>query len=176
MSLPWIAALDPIIKILKASGILKDPEAEAQLRAQLAQIQAQQDQAFADYIKATTPDWSRVYPFANTLIALVRPSLAVFMPLSFMLWPDRWVQIMDAFAKMDVFGKFFIAAPTVVFVMGRDGLRALVALLGARMKNGASADLLREALPPGIPEPRPAAPFTSKSGFRKDPSDLREGP
>jgi hypothetical protein len=66
-----------VTKLLKDLGIVKDPAQEAQMRLQtfqlLQQKETQESEEFQAFLKATTPDSSYVYRWANTFIALTRP-------------------------------------------------------------------------------------------------------
>jgi hypothetical protein len=142
----WI---EPLFELLRGLGILKDPEDERKAQELVAKIQAQQEEAFARFIEATQPKAERVYVWANTAIALVRPLLCVFAVISPIIWTDRWIQFLGTLKDAGVWGAIALV-PAWAWILGRDGVRMILGVV-AGLKGGIPNTLL----PPGIPSSPP---------------------
>jgi len=137
--------------------------AEIEIRAKEAEakIEAARAEEFAQFIAATTPNADRVYVWTNSLIALVRPFLAIFSLVTWVYLPDRWREVLAAFGQLDLLGKFIIGSPLLIFVGGRDLMRMFVAIASARIgvngngSAGRALETLEKVVPPGAP-PQPA--------------------
>lgn len=140
----------PIIKRI-VDRLFPDPQEQADIHKQLvaleAEINARSEEAFARYIEATQPKSDRVYVWANTLIALVRPVLAVFVVVSPIFFTEKWVKFLSVLQEAGVWGAIALA-PAWVWVLGRDGVRMILGVVATLR----GVPLPREALPPGLPE------------------------
>lgn len=161
----------PILKDL-IGRLLPDPaqrlEAEkalataaAQAREAEAQMEGARAKEFADFIAATQPSPDRVYVWANTLIALVRPALAVFTAVSLIVYTDRWLNILNVLKGAGIWGAVGIS-PLLVWVLGRDGLRMILGVVATARGTSIPAGVL----PPGLPDEREP----SGNGSPKPPS------
>jgi hypothetical protein len=153
--MPWY--IEPLLELLRGLGILKDPEQELKAKELLAQLEAQAEAAraaeFAQFMAATQPHADRVYIWANTLIAFVRPALAVFAVVSPIVWTDRWVALLRQLADAGVWGAVALV-PAWAWILGRDGVRMVLALVaGAR-----GVPVPPAAAPPGVPAAPVAVP------------------
>lgn len=166
--MPWTLIL-PFLQNL-VGKFIADPQERAKQELALqelalkvkeaeAQMEAAREKSFADFIAATQPSADRVWVAANTLIALVRPALAVFTAVTLIFWTDRWLEILRVLKDAGVWGAVGIS-PLLVWVLGRDGLRMVLGVVSA-VRNGKVPD---EVLPPGLPviAPKPAAKAASK--------------
>jgi len=147
-------------------------ELEAQARDSEAKAEAARAAEFASYIAATQPTPDRVYVWANTLIALIRPVMAVFSLLAPFLWVDQWTNFIKVVAEGAPWS-IVALSPMVVWILGRDGLRMVLGLASV-VKNGGK--IPQEVLPDGLEKiapPRPSGPFTSGSGFKKEPPNQK---
>lgn len=160
--MPWSLIL-PFLKSL-LERVLDDPVARREAQQQLAELdlrvreaeaqaEAAREQAFADFIAATQPSASRVYVLFNSLIALVRPAMAVFVLVSLVVYTEKWKEILTTLASAGIWGAIGIS-PLLVWVLGRDGLRLVFGAMGVLKGGGVPP----EAVPPGIPSAAPATP------------------
>lgn len=135
--------------------------AELELRAREfeAKTEAAREDAFARLMESTQPKSDRVYVWANTLIALVRPTLAVFAVISPIIWIEQWKTFLNALEGAGIWGAIALV-PVWAWVLGRDGVRMILGIVaGRRGKGDVDVDALREALPPGLPPaPKRRAP------------------
>jgi len=148
--------------------VFPDPQDAADAKATLeeaaAKTEAARAEEFAEFIKATQPTSDRVYIWANTLIAMIRPVMAVFSLLAPFVWPVPWTNFIKVVAEGAPWS-IVALSPMVVWILGRDGLRMVLGLASV-VKNGGR--IPPEVLPEGLEKIRPSAPFTSGSGFKKE--------
>lgn len=151
--------------------VFPDPQEAADAKVAVEEAVAKTEAAraaeFAEFIKATQPTADRVYIWANTAIALVRPGMAIFSLLAPFVWPAPWADFMKAMAENAPWSVVALS-PLVVWVLGRDGLRMVLGLVSV-VKNGGR--IPAEVMPEGLEKiapPRLSAPFTSGTGFKKE--------
>ncbi|MGI0013785.1 MAG: hypothetical protein ACREBU_10135 [Nitrososphaera sp.] len=126
---------------------LKAKEAEARM-------EEAREESFARFIASTQPTSDNLYRWANTLIALVRPTLAVFTAVSLIAYTQKWLEILTVLKEAGIWGAIGIS-PLLVWVLGRDGLRMVLGVVGTIKNGGAIPD---GALPEGIPHREVRAP------------------
>jgi len=167
MSVPWYVPL--LLDLLKGLGILKDPEQELKAKQLLAELEARAEAAraeeFAAFIAATQPTADRVYIWANTLIALVRPALCVFAVVSPIVWTDRWVAFLRMLADAGIWGAIALV-PAWAWILGRDGVRMILGLVSGLK----GVPIPTTAAPPGIPAPTTTVPTAPVPPKVKQPS------
>lgn len=83
-----LAVIKPLLDLLTSAGIIKTPEQQAQIQAQIQAAAAQADQSFADFVKATQPTgqvvagvpWfvNLIGAVQNLIVAMVRPAISFF--------------------------------------------------------------------------------------------------
>jgi len=136
--------LGPILELAKLllERLVPDPKERAELEKKLADD-------FARYIEATQPKGSEVYRWAATLIALVRPALAVFVVLAPIIWTDRWVQFLGTLEKAGIWGAIALA-PAWAWILGRDGVRMVLGVTALLR----GQPIPKEVLPPSIYIPK----------------------
>jgi hypothetical protein len=174
--MPWW--IEPLLRVLQGLGVVRDPEQEMEAKRLLLEMEARAEAAraeeFARFMAATQPTADRVYVWANTAIALVRPALCVFAVVSPIVWTDRWTAFLNVLANAGVWGAIALV-PVWAWVLGRDGVRLLLGLtagfrgvaippevLPPGIPSGQSDVLSRPVRPPSPPpppSPRPAPPF-----------------
>lgn len=148
----------PILKDIIAR-VIPDPAQRLELQKQMAEAEAQAREAeakaeearaneFAAFIAATQPSADRVYVWMNTLIAAVRPAMAVFVLISLVVYTEKWQAILSTLAGAGIWGAIGIS-PLLVWVLGRDGLRMVFGAI-ATWKGGVVPP---EVLPPGLRAP-----------------------
>ena len=159
----------PILKRI-TDKLFPDPQEQAEIQKQLmaleAEINTRAEEAFVKYIEATQPKSERVYVWANTLIALVRPALAVFVVVSPIFFTEKWVQFLKVLQDAGVWGAIALA-PAWVWVLGRDGVRMILGIVASLR----GTQIPVEALPPGISQPSPRKEIPTPSDpWRPEPS------
>ena len=144
--------LDIIKRII--DQVFPDPKEKAELEKRLSD-------EFARFIEATQPKSSDIYRWASTLIALVRPALAVFVVVSPIVWTDRWLSFLGVLKEAGVWGVIALS-PAWVWILGRDGLRLILGVV-ATMKG---QKIPEASLPPGIPGPSTNRPY--ENGYHEN--------
>lgn len=160
------ALLEALIKLLRNVGLLADPEQEVQVRRQLNDLEQTHAQVWVDFVKATTPDASRVYVWANTAIALVRPVLSTLIVGGMLFVPDRILLLVKTFGEAGPAG-WIILAPVLWWFFGRDVNKVLAMRFGGVIPVGSGAAEVRpEPLRDSPTPPRdwPAPPVEELNG------------
>ena len=154
----WLPLLTELIRRL-----VPDPREQAEINQQLqrlaAEEEARKEEAWQAFIAATTPSSERVYVWANTLISLVRPALAVFAVISPIIWTDRWVKFLGVLSEAGVWGAIALV-PAWAWILGRDGVRMILGLVSG-LKG------VPVQMPPGVPgpsRPQPRRPVEPPRG------------
>ncbi|HEX9533808.1 MAG TPA: hypothetical protein VGA58_13705 [bacterium] len=124
-----------LIDTLKSVGILRTPEDELKAQQAMAAIVQAQWASITDFVKATTPDPTRVYIWVNSLIALVRPAVTILLITDIMTNPGHRLDMTDA--RMWPVLWWFFGAELLRFV----GLRAPANGDAAPAPRGSSATL-----------------------------------
>lgn len=146
--------LDPATQIEAQRAIL---EMELQVRQAEAQAEAARAKEFADFIAATQPSSERVYVWVNSLIALVRPAMAVFTLVGLIAWTEKWKEILTVLSASGIWGAIGIS-PLLVWVLGRDGLRMVLGAIAAVRGGQIPPEVLPSGIPTPAPRPIPALP------------------
>lgn len=150
------ALLEALIKLLRNVGLLADPEQEVQFRRQLTDLEQTHAQVWVDFVKATTPDASRVYIWANTAIALVRPTLSTLIVGGMLFVPDRILSLVKTFGEAGPAG-WIVLAPVLWWFFGRDVNKVLAMRFGGLIPVGSGAvEMPQEPVrtAPGLPRDR----------------------
>jgi hypothetical protein len=152
----------PIIKTL-LERVVPDPKERADLERQMSD-------EFARFMEATQPKGNEIYRWAATLIALVRPALAVFVVISPIVWTQQWVAFLGVLKDAGLWGAIALA-PAWVWILGRDGVRMILGTVAA-LKN---TPVPKEALPPGLQPGMqwPAPPTYRDDAWRPEPGNER---
>ncbi|MEM0444202.1 MAG: hypothetical protein QXJ73_08620 [Candidatus Caldarchaeum sp.] len=137
-----------IIEIIKLvlERVIPDPKERQALESKLSDD-------FARFIEATQPKSSDIYRWAATLIALVRPALAVFVVISPIIWTDRWMSFLGVLKEAGIWGVIALS-PAWVWILGRDGVRIILGVV-ATLKGLPIPD---GVIPPGIQREKKAPP------------------
>ena len=128
-------------------------EIEAQAREAEAKAEAARADEYARFIEATTPKSENVYMWINSLISLVRPSMAVMAFIAPWAWPKIWESVLHSVAANAPYS-IVMLVPLWAFVLGRDGLRMVVGAIAAFR----SGTVPPGTMPPGIPIQNPQPP------------------
>ncbi|HEY3246922.1 MAG TPA: hypothetical protein VGK88_01350 [bacterium] len=149
------ALLEALIKLLRSVGLLSDPEQEVQFRRQLTDLEQTNAEVWVDFVKATVPDASRVYIWANSVIALVRPAISTLIVGGMLFVPERILSLVKTFGEAGPSG-WIVLAPVLWWFFGRDVNKVLAMRFGGILPVGSGAMELRPAEParPGAPVPR----------------------
>lgn len=137
----------------KAEALERLQELEIKAREAEAKIEVAREESFARFVESTQPKSADSYRWVNSLIALVRPGLAVFVMLSLVFATEKWTQVLGALADAGIWGAIAIS-PLIVWVLGRDGLRLILGYVS--MKTG--HPIPPDTLPVGTQSVVPMAP------------------
>jgi hypothetical protein len=132
------ALLEALIKLLRSVGLLSDPEQEVQFRRQLTDLEQTHAEVWVDFVKATTPDASKVYIWANSTIALVRPAISTLIVLGMLVVPDRILALVKTFGEAGPSG-WIVLAPVLWWFFGRDVNKVLAMRFGGVIPVGSGA-------------------------------------
>lgn len=137
-----------IVEIIKLvlERVIPDPKERQALESKLSDD-------FARFIEATQPKSSDIYRWAATLIALVRPALAVFVVISPVIWTERWMSFLGVLKEAGIWGVIALS-PAWVWILGRDGVRIILGVV-ATLKGLPIPD---GVIPPGIQREKKAPP------------------
>jgi hypothetical protein len=141
------ALIEAVINLLRGLGVLQDPAQEVQLRRQLADLEKARADVWVEFVRATTPDAERVYIWANSVIALVRPAISALIVVAMVAAPTRMLDLVRAFGEAGPAG-WAIMAPLLWWYLGRDVTKVLAIRSGGVIPvgSGAVAPVDREAL------------------------------
>jgi hypothetical protein len=148
------ALVEALIKLLRNVGLLADPEQEVQFRRQLTELQQTHAEVWVEFVKATTPDASKVYIWANSAIALVRPAISTLIVLGMLVVPDRILDLVRTFGEAGPSG-WIVLAPVLWWFFGRDVNKVLAMRFGGVLPVGSGA---AEPRPVDPPRQAPAPP------------------
>lgn len=162
------ALLEALVELLRGVGLLSDPDKEVQFRRQITDLEQTRAQVWVDFVKATTPSATRVYIWANTAIALVRPVLSTLIVGGMLLVPDRILLLVKTFGEAGPAG-WIVLAPVLWWFFGRDVNKVISMHFGGMIPVGSGAvDVRPEPEVRDYPQPRRDWP-----GPRSDESDPR---
>jgi len=146
------ALVEALIKLLRNVGLLPDPEQEVNFRRQLTDLEQTNAQVWVDFVKATVPDASRVYVWANSAIALVRPAISTLIVLGMLVVPDRILSLVRTFGEAGPSG-WIVLAPVLWWFFGRDVNKVLAMRFGGVIPVGSGAADPRPSEPRQAPAP-----------------------
>jgi hypothetical protein len=141
-------------------------EAKAQEAKARAKEREQMTREFITLLETTQPTPDRVYVWANTLIALVRPTVTLLIIGSVIWLPDRLKEFL-AMASASPTGFYLIMAPVLWWFFGRDinkflGRDGLGVIGGVLYRNGnRSGAGVIENVRPTTDKPQPPKPYTA---------------
>lgn len=161
------ALLEALVKLLRNVGLLADPEQEVQFRRQLTDLEQTNAEVWVSFVKATMPDASRVYMWANTAIALVRPVLSTLIVGGMLFVPDRILALVKTFGEAGPAG-WIILAPVLWWFFGRDVNKLLAMRFGGVIPVGSGAADLRPEPAEERPAPRRDWPTTQGEELNGD--------
>lgn len=148
------ALVEALIKLLRNVGLLPDPEQEVNFRRQLTDLEQTNAEVWVDFVKATVPDASRVYIWANSAIALVRPVISTLIVGGMLFVPDRILSLVKTFGEAGPSG-WIVLAPVLWWFFGRDVNKVLAMRFGGMLPVGSGA---AEPRPPEQPRQVPPSP------------------
>lgn len=132
------ALLEAIVNLLRALGLLSNPEQESEVREQLTKLEQTKAQVWVDFVKATSPDASRVYVWVNSLIALVRPAISTLIVCGMIFAPARILELVRTFGEAGPAG-WIVVAPVLWWFFGRDVNKVVAMHFGGLIPVGSGA-------------------------------------
>ncbi len=132
------AMVEALVKLLQSVGLLTDPSEEVDFRKAIADLEKTRAQVWVDFVRATTPDASRVYIWANSLIALVRPALSMLIVCGMIFAPARILELVRTFGDAGAAG-WIVMAPVLWWFFGRDVSKVLAMRYGGLIPVGSGA-------------------------------------
>lgn len=138
------ALIEAIVNLLRGIGLLQEPEQEVGVRRALADLEKTRAQVWVDFVRATSPDPARVYVWANSIIALVRPAISMMIVLGMLFAPSRILDLVRTFGEAGPSG-WLVMAPVLFWFFGRDVNKILAMHYGGAIEVGSGA-----ATPPPI--------------------------
>lgn len=142
------AMIEALVKLLQGIGLLGKAEEEVEFRRAVADLEKTKAQVWVDFVRATSPDPTRVYVWANTIIALVRPTISTMVVGAMILVPQRILELVRTFGEAGPAG-WIVMAPVLWWFFGRDVGKVLALRYGGLIPVGSGAADPRE------PAPRP---------------------
>jgi alpha-amylase/alpha-mannosidase (GH57 family) len=130
--------IEAIVNLLRAVGLLTSPDQETELREQLTKLEQTKAQVWVDFVKATSPDPNRVYVWANSLIALVRPAISILIVCGMIFAPARILDLVRTFGEAGPAG-WIVVAPLLWWFFGRDVNKVLAMHFGGLIPVGSGA-------------------------------------
>lgn len=160
------ALIEALVKLLQGIGLLGKAEEEVEFRKAVADLEKTKAQVWVDFVRATSPDPTRVYVWANTIIALVRPVISTMVVGAMIFVPQRILDLVRTFGEAGPSG-WIVMAPVLWWFFGRDVGKVLAMRYGGLIPVGsgaadprAGAAGLRGGEPrPERDEPAPWAPL-----------------
>src|SRR3989454_9027738 len=113
------ALMEAIVGLLRGIGLLQDPQQEVDVRRQLSELEKAQADVWVDFVRATSPNAGRVYVWANSIIALVRPAISTLIVGGMIFAPSRILDLVRTFGEAGPAG-WIVMAPVMWWVFGRD--------------------------------------------------------
>lgn len=145
------ALIEAIVNLLRGLGLLRDAEQEVNVRRTLNELEKTRADVWVDFVRATVPDASRVYVWANSVIALVRPAISMLIIGGMLLAPQRMLELVRTFGEAGPAG-WIVIAPVLWWFFGRDVNKVLAMHFGGLIPVGSgaavrppAADLRRES-------------------------------
>lgn len=144
------ALIEALVNLLKSVGLLSDPAQEVEFRRQVTELEKSEAQVWVDFVRATTPDPARVYMWANSVIALVRPAISMLIVAGMIFAPSRILDLVRTFSEAGPAG-WIVMAPVLWWFFGRDVSKVLAMKYGGTIGVGSGAaepGALTRVLPP----------------------------
>src|SRR2546427_12130075 len=113
------ALMEAIVGLLRDIGLLQDPQQEVDVRRQLSELEKAQADVWVDFVRATSPNAGRVYVWANSIIALVRPAISTLIVGGMIFAPSRILDLVRTFGEAGPAG-WIVMAPVMWWFFGRD--------------------------------------------------------
>lgn len=132
------ALVEALVKLLQGAGLLQEPDAEVAFRKAVADLEKTKAQVWVDFVKATTPDPSRVYIWANSVIALVRPAISLLIVVGMLFAPSRILDLVRTFGEAGPSG-WIVLFPLLWWFLGRDASKVLAMRYGGLIPVGSGA-------------------------------------
>lgn len=140
------AMIEALVKLLQGLGFLGKAEEEVEFRRAVADLEKTRAQVWVDFVRATSPDANRVYVWANTIIALVRPTISTMVVGAMIFIPQRILDLVRTFGEAGPAG-WIVMAPVLWWFFGRDVGKVLALRYGGLIPVGG-----------GAADPRPHGP------------------
>ena len=132
------AMIEALVKLLQGIGLLDKPEEEVEFRKAVADLEKTKAQVWVDFVRATSPDANRVYMWANTIIALVRPVISTMVVGAMVFVPNRILDLVRTFGEAGPSG-WIVMAPVLWWFFGRDVGKVLAMRYGGFIPVGSGA-------------------------------------
>jgi len=139
------ALMEALVDLLKGVGLLRDPNQEVDFRKAVADLEKAKAEVWVDFVKATSPDPNRVYIWANSVIALIRPAISTLIVSGMVFAPERILELVRTFGDAGPSG-WIIMAPVLWWFFGRDASKVLAMRYGGLIPVGSGAAEQRFAL------------------------------
>lgn len=132
------ALMEALVDLLKGVGLLRDPNQEVDFRKAVADLEKAKAEVWVDFVKATSPDPNRVYIWANSVIALIRPAISTLIVCGMVFAPERILELVRTFGDAGPSG-WIIMAPVLWWFFGRDVGKVLAMRYGGLVPVGNGA-------------------------------------
>ena len=132
------ALMEAIVGLLRGIGLLQDPQQEVDVRRQLSELEKAQADVWVDFVRATSPNAGRVYVWANSIIALVRPAISTLIVGGMIFAPSRILDLVRTFGEAGPAG-WIVMAPVMWWFFGRDVGKVLAMRYGGFIPVGSGA-------------------------------------
>lgn len=132
------ALVEAIVSLLRGIGLLRDPKEEVEVRRQLSDLEKARADVWVDFVRATTPNAERVYIWANSVIALVRPVLSALIVGGMVFAPNRILDLVRTFGEAGPAG-WIVMSPVLWWYFGRDVSKVLAMKYGGFIPVGSGA-------------------------------------
>src|SRR5256712_14060121 len=129
------ALIEAVVGLLRGIGFLQDPQQEVDVRRQLSELEKAQADVWVDFVRATSPDAGRVYVWANSIIALVRPAISTLIVGGMIFAPSRILDLVRTFGEAGPAG-WIVMAPVMWWFFGRDVGKVLAMRYGGVVPRG----------------------------------------
>jgi len=143
------ALIQALVDLLKGIGLLREPSEEVEFRKAVADLEKTRAQVWVDFVRATSPDPARVYIWANSAIALIRPAISVLIVCGMIFAPSRILELVKTFGETGPAG-WMVIAPVLWWFFGRDVSKVVAMHYGGLISVGSGSS------EPRSPRRRPA--------------------
>jgi flagellar protein FlgJ len=132
------ALIEALVKLLQGIGLLGKADEEVEFRKAVADLEKTKAQVWVDFVRATSPDPNRVYVWANTIIALIRPTISTMVVGAMVFVPNRILDLVHTFGEAGPSG-WIVMAPVLWWFFGRDVGKVLAMRYGGLIPVGSGA-------------------------------------